>query len=156
MPDACCSSDFLVLDRDRRSVGDFERVLISFGIIPRLAASSPSNPRFTPGNGSSPSPRGIGVAFVSTETTERTGKTRSTVLGEKEESAWFEGGGERARLLVAPEKMLTAVCRGDIPILVCMDEAMRVTEYGTALPCSERVDVRELVEARRDEELPGG
>ena len=82
------------------------------------------------------------------------GKTRSTVPGENE-SPRAEEVGETGPLSVAPEKMLTLVCRGDIPILVCMEEVARVTDCGTALPCSDRVDVRELVDALRNDELLG-
>jgi hypothetical protein len=84
------------------------------------------------------------------------GKTRSMVLGENEESARAKEVGEPGPLSIAPEKMLTLVCRGDIPILVCKEEGERGTDGRTALPCSERLDARELGEARRDEELFGG
>jgi hypothetical protein len=81
------------------------------------------------------------------------GKTRSKVPGEKGESPRVGTVGEPGPSSVAPEKMLTLVCRGDIPILVCMEEALRVTDCGTALPSSECVDVRELVESLRAEGL---
>jgi hypothetical protein len=84
------------------------------------------------------------------------GKTRSTVSGEKEESPRVEEVGEPGLLSIAPEKMLTLVCRGDMPILVCMEEADRVADCGTALLCSGSVEFRKLVEALRDEELPCG
>ena len=84
------------------------------------------------------------------------GKTRSTVPGEKEVSPLAEEVGEPGLSSVAPEKMLTLVCLGDIPIVVCMEEAVRVTDCGTAVRCWERVDVRELVEGLRDGELVRG
>jgi hypothetical protein len=50
---------------------------------------------------------------------------------------------------VVPGKTLTLVCRGDVPILVCMEEALRVTDCGTVPPRLEGVDVRELAEGLR-------
>ena len=149
--EVCCSSGFLGPDDGCRFVGDGERILKSLRLFPRLAASWPSGPSFIPGNWSSPSPRGIGVASVSTETTERMGKTRSTVPGENEKSPRVGEAGEPGLLSVAPEKMLMLVCRGDTPILVCIEEAVRATDCDIEMPCSERIDVRELVEAVRDE-----
>lgn len=68
-----------------------------------------------PGNPSPASSRGIGVAVGSTETTDRTGKTRSMASGLRAEylAAEVGDGGVSA----APEKMLTWLCLGIIPML---------------------------------------
>lgn len=63
----------------------------------------------------------------------------------------MEEVGEPGPPSVALEKMLTFVCRGDIPILVCIEEAGRLVDCVTGMPCLKRVDVRELVEALRND-----
>lgn len=111
----------------------------------RLATRSPSKPSLIPGKWLSPvSFRGNGVADESMETTDRIGNTRSTNPGDIVDGFVGDLGGS-----FAPEKMLTFVCRGDIPIRVCK-AAARATDCDTALPCSDRFEARELVEVLRD------
>lgn len=70
--------------------------------------------KFIPGNSSSISPRGAGVTVVSTETTDRIGKTRSVISGLRGDLLGAEIGDDRE--FAAPEKILTEVLLGIIPI----------------------------------------
>ena len=104
------------------------------------------------GNSLPRSARGIGVAEWSTETTDRTGKTRSTTPGDRAvegPSDLTDCVGDAGGSLLFPENMLTVVWRGDIPILVCI-AAVRENDCDIEGPESERSECRELVEALRE------
>jgi hypothetical protein len=93
---------------------------------------SPPLPELIPGSPSPASPRGMGVNAGLTETTERTGKTRSVASGPNAKFLGPEKGDGGAS--VTPEKMLTGPDLGIIPtpgvraVLVCSSGVASATK----------------------------
>lgn len=105
-PGLCRLDDDLILEHEDCLPGDVFRTVESCRELTPLG-------KLMPGNSSSVSCRGPGVAVVSTRTTDRIGKTRSVISGLRGDLLGAEFGDDRG--FVAPEKILTGLLRGIIP-----------------------------------------